>query len=339
MSLDVEQLDAARKRYKKIREKIAAIPGDYPIDMNHYGQVLLYGVEIDLKTPTEKIIEIDALYQKLRREITEILAKNNLEMKDDYFQYELMSGGFQFLGTWVNLYEGIKPLMPTINDFILMNHRAQAITAKQGVTLDERFFFPYRYPEYHFKWNFYGESVRAETSDTVLEMILTNFLQFNQHINHLLKMANYPHDNQLQPLGYPEGLDSRHYWLPEEKRSAFLQLINSDLSQTEKAQKYCQECIFNLFTKKITTQTPDVQILEIINAAQLLESRAQQITEELAIPALCVVEYQKDRVELKFAQGSRNVTLNSPYDEIKDMIQKYKKYDLERNWGDDDKVR
>ncbi len=285
---------------------------------------------VTIKTPAKKIREIDRLYHQLHQKIADIFLRNNFEIKDRYFTHDYMFGGLQFLRTWVDVYKGIEPLLPTINDFISMNHRVRLIALKHGITLKKEFFDDYQFQclkplyslEYTFKWNFCGENVTAKNSDAELEQILIRNLHcFNQpHEETTAKKINDAKLNQIR--AFRVQFDSLNQRVNVLLKSIRYPLTNQLRLHLSTGQEFYMT--MTLFTVVVTSETPDAVILEIIHNAQLFENRVRQITKKLKIRTKYRIEYQYTKIQLTLGLNDYEFKLDSDYDEINTVLQKCK---------------
>lgn len=288
MSIDIDKMPMLEKRYKEIEEKVISILGFNPLDSNHYYDAMLYGERIDLETTNEKIIEIYNKFEKLYEDIEDIFNKNNLELKDEYFMTDDMSGSLKFLGTAINVNIGIKGLLPTIDDFIKMNNKIKAIASKYG-GIDERYFYQIN-SNNKFNYVLYGVTINSNIGALELEEIISSYYQLNLRVNKLLKTSNYKNKNLIYP--YREIYTYPHR---EEKATYFL------------------------FAQRINQNTPNDEILKIINSAQLLESNLKCVIKELKITTKYEIKYT-DEVWLWSEVSGTKLTLNMSYEDIKKIV-------------------
>lgn len=292
MSLNFEQIENYYNYYFSVSSHVYDILGleDTPILGNHWGLVHLHNEMIDDETPAKKIREIENLYQKLRKDINQLFEANNLEIRPNYWKNNTMHGTQSFLDIDIDVYKGIKPLLPKINDLISMTKRINKIAKKYNTPITESLFYPLKSSK-PYDYFFCGEHVRTNFFDEDLEQIFVRFYQLNSRVNHLLEISNYPQLNQLQPETNPYIKDR-----------------------------------YTLFAVRINPQTPNQVILDIINSRQLLESRIKQIIEELAISAPYKIEEYDGCSHLWLDDVDQSINLNMSYDKLKEIIQKLNHY-------------
>ena len=292
MSLNFEQIENYYNYYFSVSSHVYDILGleDDPILGNHWGLVHLHNEMIDDETPAKKIREIENLYQKLRKDINQLFEANNLEIRPNYWKNNTMHGTQSFLDIDIDVYKGIEPLLPKINDLILMTKRINKIAKKYNTPITENLFYPLKGSK-PYDYFFCGEYVRTSFSDEDLERIFVRFYQLNSRVNHLLEISNYPQLNQLQPETNP----------------------------------YVKER-YTLFAVRINSQTANQVILDIISSRQLLESRIKQIIEELAISAPYKIEEYNGCSHLWLDGVGQSINLNMSYDKIKEIIQDLNHY-------------
>lgn len=323
---NVDELDKyVLDYYGEVCRKVTGILGYNPVSIDCNGHTILYNVLIYLDTTTKKIIEIDNLYKSLCKDIEKLFQKNNLELKEDYWTIHPKSGIWCFLGTAINVYEGLEPILRGI-DKLILSQRVQAVAAKHNAELNPNLFYPNTNciePNLYF---FCGKIVTTETSNKELDEIFTKFFaeynQLNLRINHLLKIAHYPRENQLHPAEYDNN-SGRFY----------------------------------LFSTGVNPQTTDKEILEIIHSANLFESYVKQIVDDFNILTKYETNHRNIKYEIKYLYDnnveiiftetlfffiwstcigrilenpySYKLNLDADYNKIKSTIQEFKSDHLE----------
>lgn len=199
MSIRLEDFHKIEEKHRKIKEKVIAVLGVDVINDNHYGDTLLFNQEINIKTEDSKIIEIWNKYVDLYKELENIFKKNNIELKDEYFFQDPMSGFINFLGVTIDVYKGLSLLEPAVIEFISLYKKIHTLAFKYS-NLGKIMFKKELWSKNNFYY-LYNQKIEYLTEEYILENILSSFDKLNKKVNELLTICNYKDKDILYPAG------------------------------------------------------------------------------------------------------------------------------------------
>lgn len=125
----------------------------------------------------------------------------------------------------------------------------------------------------------YNNKIYPKTKVSDIDTILSNFDNLNGRVNDLLQICNYKNKNLLISVG---------------------------------------DNTYSLFSAKINLDAVDNQIIDIINKAQLFESRIKCVLKELHIIENYRIVYEMDHICVWFGGVGQRFYLNVDYDKIKE---------------------
>lgn len=282
MSLTCEQFAESHRKYNILKDKVVALIGMNALSIDHYGEIFLLNKEICLTTKDSEILEIWNKFMALYKEIKKIFSDNDMELKESYF-YTDMSCVSRFLNIPIDVDKGIKHLKHAINDFIRVYKKVHDIATKYNNLGDILFYKPVGpYYQYHYSKNFcyelYNQEIYSNSKDSDIDKILNSYDKLNCRINKLLKLCKYKNNNLL----YPDDKDT-----------------------------------YYIFGTQINHDTSDEELIEIINKAQLFESRLKLALKDLNIIERYKIEYRKE-INILFGRQGNIFKLDASYDKIKE---------------------
>jgi hypothetical protein len=285
-----EQWVAIGRNFENVKKKVENILGYSPCLSDHYGRVSLRNEYININTDNNKIVEIEKRFIQLKDDIVNLFKEFNMSSSDKYYSMDLFSGEITFLDTPISVYKGIKQHEQRIKNLVIMYKRVDEIALEYGEINGSYFDILPPNPikkSNEISFRLYTRSVNINTKKEKLEEIISKFYNLNKKINSLLKLSRYHSINQLYPF-FQDGVeDDHHYYL-------FGQFIDEETSESE--------------------------IIEIINSAQLFESKVNLILRELEIKKEYEITY-KDDIFIIFEGIGMNYNLYMDYEQLKSNIE------------------
>ena len=199
MSIRLEDMSRICENYKNVRKKVVSVLGKDMLNSNHYGSTILYNETINMNTSPEKIIEINDKYLEIITKIKDYFNKNNVPLKNEYFDWHHHGGIRCFLGDTIDINKGFNELEPTIKDFIELYKRIDALSSKYA-NIDEIMFITTKGWESRNYW-LYKEQIEYSAEDSVIENILNSYDSITQKVNEALKICKYKKKNIVIPKG------------------------------------------------------------------------------------------------------------------------------------------
>lgn len=199
MSISLEEWPKIQENYKKVKEKVFSVLGDSYLNSNHYGQTILHNELITINTRPERIIKIRKKYLEIIQNIQDYFNENNVELKNEYFSHDPMSGMKKFLDVSININKGFKHLKPTIDQFIGLYKKIANLSSKyksiKNIQLHTYWSWDHRV------YCLFKEKIKCSTEDCDLDKILSSYNNMNKRVNGLLRNCKYKKRNCIIPKG------------------------------------------------------------------------------------------------------------------------------------------
>lgn len=215
MSIGFEDMARVTENYERVRNYVIGVLGRDLLNSNHYGQTLLFNQIISIDTPRDKLVEIWNKYVNLFNEIDKIFSDNDLEIKDEYFDEDSMSGIVTFLNIPID--NDISKFRIPILTFISLKKKVDRLISQyrdlKNIDIQLSHFKPY-------KFLLLGNSIDSKTNDEDIRLIINSYYCLNTRVNKLLKFC----DNKKNDILYTTG--NANFYI-------FGNKINAEMSDSE----------------------------------------------------------------------------------------------------------
>ena len=295
MSIDFDQWDRINRINTKITKKVKSVLGYAPLEGDHWGRLRLFNEYIDLKTDKNTIKEIYEKFEKLCLDIISMFNDLKLKFKPEYFTVnDPMHSTVRFFGKRVNVYEGIEGLETAIRTYANMYHKVKPLISNFD-KFNEKYFYALEPDEKNeIQFMLYNSIVNSHTTDVEIESIISSFYNLNKRINDLLILCDYGKLNQVYP-----------------NCGQTLNIYNYEEITTYRE--------YYLFSKQISQDTHDSEIIRIIYQARLFESNVKSVLNEYGSKDEYNIVYET-QVTIWFSNCGYNMGIDISYEILKKRL-------------------